>query len=209
MWRTSWITQKSFASIYFTSLNSYYISSFIPLHSRRINFCPTMASKQIMWFYFKWLIEVVIGDWSTFPIQQQFDIENFFIRYEFIYCDIINSSWLLTKLTNMFILGSKYRDTFSEEILKLQANQNLEHLRIKWWRNFNKTQNCSEKSGKAKDTSSLGLEQVGGCFVMILIGLGASFIISLQEFLYKVYHRAKITKVFSVFLLFTWSVSNC
>ena len=48
---------------------------------------------------------------------------------------------------------------------------------------------------KSKDTSSLGLEQVGGCFVMILIGLGASVLISLQEFLYKVYHRAAITKV--------------
>ncbi|KAM3181348.1 hypothetical protein ACTXT7_014557 [Hymenolepis weldensis] len=91
--------------------------------------------------------------------------------------------------------GSKYRDAFSVEILKLQALQNLEQIRLKWWRNFNITQNCSEKASKSKDTSSLGLEQVGGCFVMILIGLGASVIISLQEFLYKVYHRAQITKV--------------
>ncbi|VUZ44628.1 unnamed protein product [Hymenolepis diminuta] len=93
-----------------------------------------------------------------------------------------------------FGVGSKYRDAFSVEILKLQALQNLEQIRLKWWRNFNITQNCSEKASKSKDTSSLGLEQVGGCFVMILIGLGASVIISLQEFLYKVYHRAQITK---------------
>uniref|UniRef100_A0A158QGX0 Glutamate receptor ionotropic, kainate 2 n=1 Tax=Rodentolepis nana TaxID=102285 RepID=A0A158QGX0_RODNA len=93
-----------------------------------------------------------------------------------------------------FPQGSKYRDAFSVEILKLQALQNLEQIRLKWWRNFNKTRNCSEKSSKSKDTSSLGLEQVGGCFVMILIGLGASVMISLQEFLYKVYRRAQITK---------------
>ncbi|VDD75947.1 unnamed protein product [Mesocestoides corti] len=93
-----------------------------------------------------------------------------------------------------FPQGSKYRDAFTEVILQLQASQRLEQIRRYWWRNYNITIPCSEKQTKSKDTSSLGLEQVGGCFVMILIGLAASVLISLQEFLYKVYHRANLTK---------------
>ncbi|CDS37723.1 Glutamate receptor ionotropic kainate 2 [Echinococcus multilocularis] len=93
-----------------------------------------------------------------------------------------------------FPQGSKYRDAFTEVILQLQASQHLEQIRHYWWRYYNITTPCSEKVTKSKDTSTLGLEQVGGCFVMILIGLGASVLISLQEFLYKVYHRVTITK---------------
>ncbi|KAL5108133.1 Glutamate receptor ionotropic kainate 2 [Taenia crassiceps] len=79
-----------------------------------------------------------------------------------------------------FPQGSKYRDAFTEVILQLQASQRLEQIRHHWWRYYNITTPCSEK--------------IGGCFVMILIGLGASVLISLQEFLYKVYHRVAITK---------------
>eukprot|EP00108_Taenia_solium_P003321 TsM_000936200 transcript=TsM_000936200 gene=TsM_000936200 len=93
-----------------------------------------------------------------------------------------------------FPQGSKYRDAFTEVILQLQASQRLEQIRHHWWRYYNITTPCSEKVTKSKDTSSLGVEQIGGCFVMILIGLGASVLISLQEFLYKIYHRVTITK---------------
>lgn len=97
--------------------------------------------------------------------------------------------------TNCLLTGSKYRDAFTEVILQLQASQRLEQIRLYWWRNYTVTTPCNEKAPKAKDASSMGPEQVGGCFVLIFIGLGASVLISLQEFLYKVYYRASIAKV--------------
>lgn len=95
------------------------------------------------------------------------------------------------------ILGSKYRDEFSEVILKLQASQKLEQIRLYWWRNYSITEPCDNIQSKGKSTNSLGHEQIGGCFVMILIGLGTSILISLQEFLYKAYLRSRITKVWN------------
>ncbi|BHF69063.1 hypothetical protein SprV_0301210400 [Sparganum proliferum] len=93
-----------------------------------------------------------------------------------------------------FPQGSKYRDAFSEVILALQRSQTLEEMRRYWWRNYSITQPCNEQPTKVSDTNSLGVEQVGGCFVMVLIGLGASFLISLSEFLYKAYQRSKTSK---------------
>ncbi|VDK32839.1 unnamed protein product [Taenia asiatica] len=93
-----------------------------------------------------------------------------------------------------FPQGSKYRDEFSEVILQLQESQALEQIRRYWWRNFSITEPCENLISKNTNTNSLGDEQIGGCFVMCLIGLGASILISLQEFLYKAYHRSKMTK---------------
>lgn len=83
----------------------------------------------------------------------------------------------------------------SEVILQLQKSQALEEMRLYWWRTFNIVKSCDDKNKKTADTTSLGLEQVGGCFVMILIGLGSSIFISLSEFLYKAFQRSKVTKV--------------
>ena len=91
--------------------------------------------------------------------------------------------------------GSKYRDEFSEVILQLQESQTLEQIRRYWWRNFSITEPCDAQVSKTTNTNSLGHEQIGGCFVMCLIGLAASILISLQEFFYKAYHRSKVTKV--------------
>ena len=91
--------------------------------------------------------------------------------------------------------GSKYRDEFSEVILQLQESQTLEQIRRYWWRNFSITEPCDAQVSKTANTNSLGHEQIGGCFVMCLIGLAASILISLQEFFYKAYHRSKVTKV--------------
>lgn len=93
-----------------------------------------------------------------------------------------------------FPQGSKYRDSFSEVILQLQRSQTLEQMRRYWWGNYSIVEPCNDQPKKSADATSLGVEQVGGCFVMVLIGLAASFLVGLAEFLYKAYQRSKITK---------------
>ncbi|CAL8105330.1 unnamed protein product [Calicophoron daubneyi] len=91
--------------------------------------------------------------------------------------------------------GSKYRDPISETILKLQKTQVIEKLRFFWWRKHNVETPCEKVQMKSSDTSSLGVEKVGGCFVMLLIGMGVSLVISLFELLYHSYHRVAMKKV--------------
>nr|VZI44601.1 unnamed protein product [Spirometra erinaceieuropaei] len=93
-----------------------------------------------------------------------------------------------------FPQGSKYRDSFSEVILQLQRSQTLEEMRRYWWGNYSIVEPCNDQPKKSADATSLGVEQVGGCFVMVLVGLGASFLVGLTEFLYKAHQRSKVTK---------------
>lgn len=86
--------------------------------------------------------------------------------------------------------------------MELQEFQEIEEIRRYWWRNFSIKEPCEKPVAKSTNANSLGHEQIGGCFVMCLIGLGASILISLQEFLYKAFHQSKITKV----ICFHWSV---
>ncbi|VDD75948.1 unnamed protein product [Mesocestoides corti] len=79
--------------------------------------------------------------------------------------------------------------------MQLQESQTLEQIRRYWWRNFSIAEPCESLVSKSSSTTSLGHEQIGGCFVMCLFGLAVSILISLQEFLYKAYLRSKVTKV--------------
>ncbi|TPP58897.1 Glutamate receptor ionotropic kainate 2 [Fasciola gigantica] len=90
--------------------------------------------------------------------------------------------------------GSKYRDPISETILKLQKQQILENRRHFWWGQHDIKVRCDASTGKSSDTSSLGMEKVGGCFVMLLIGMGMSLLVSLLEFIYSSYQRVRSNK---------------
>nr|QQY02581.1 glutamate receptor ionotropic 1 [Cryptocotyle lingua] len=90
--------------------------------------------------------------------------------------------------------GSKYRDPISETILKLQHSQTIDKLKFRWWQEMDINVSCDSSQTKKSDTTSLGVEKVGGCFVMLLIGMGASLIVSLFEFLYDAYQRMTHSK---------------
>ncbi|KAF7259336.1 hypothetical protein EG68_03066 [Paragonimus skrjabini miyazakii] len=89
--------------------------------------------------------------------------------------------------------GSIYRDPISETILKLQNDQILDKLKFRWWRERDINVTC-DSNKKKSDTSSLGVEKVGGCFVMLLIGMGVSLMVSVLEFIYKSYHRMALSE---------------
>ncbi|KAA3672390.1 glutamate receptor, ionotropic kainate 2 [Paragonimus westermani] len=89
--------------------------------------------------------------------------------------------------------GSIYRDPISETILKLQNDQILDKLKFRWWRERDINVTC-DSNKKKSDTSSLGVEKVGGCFVMLLIGMGVSLMVSVLEFINKSYHRVALSE---------------
>lgn len=70
----------------------------------------------------------------------------------------------------------------SESILKLQKQQKLDGLKRKWWNEYKISEPCTNMNEGSKEASSLDIEQVGGVFVLLVIGFFWAFIVSMVEF---------------------------
>nr|XP_015193072.1 PREDICTED: glutamate receptor ionotropic, kainate 4 isoform X1 [Lepisosteus oculatus]XP_015193074.1 PREDICTED: glutamate receptor ionotropic, kainate 4 isoform X1 [Lepisosteus oculatus]XP_015193075.1 PREDICTED: glutamate receptor ionotropic, kainate 4 isoform X1 [Lepisosteus oculatus]XP_015193076.1 PREDICTED: glutamate receptor ionotropic, kainate 4 isoform X1 [Lepisosteus oculatus] len=75
-------------------------------------------------------------------------------------------------------LGSVYRDEFDLAILKLQEENRLEILKRKWWEGGK----CpKEEDHRAK---GLGMENIGGIFVVLVCGLLVAIFMAVLEFIW-------------------------
>uniref|UniRef100_A0A8C3HKE4 Glutamate receptor n=1 Tax=Chrysemys picta bellii TaxID=8478 RepID=A0A8C3HKE4_CHRPI len=79
-------------------------------------------------------------------------------------------------------VGSIFRDEFDLAILQLQENNRLEILKRKWWEGGK----CpKEEDHRAK---GLGMENIGGIFVVLICGLIVAIFMAMLEFLWSVRH---------------------
>ncbi|XP_016149432.1 glutamate receptor ionotropic, kainate 4 [Sinocyclocheilus grahami] len=79
-------------------------------------------------------------------------------------------------------LGSVYRDEFDLAILKLQEENRLEILKRKWWDGGK----CpKEEDHRAK---GLGMENIGGIFVVLVCGLLVAIFMAVLEFVWMLHH---------------------
>ncbi|KAK1786114.1 hypothetical protein P4O66_017842, partial [Electrophorus voltai] len=76
-------------------------------------------------------------------------------------------------------IGSPYRDKVTIAILQLQEEGKLHMMKEKWWRGSG----CPEEDGK--ETSALGVENIGGIFIVLAAGLVLSVFVAIGEFVYK------------------------
>lgn len=85
-----------------------------------------------------------------------------------------------------------YRDALTQGILALQERSKIDQLKAKWWRNpENKT--CTRIDDK--DKNKLGLPNVGGVFLLLILGCIFSFLVSVMEFFWNVRKVAVREKV--------------
>nr|KAF6465339.1 glutamate ionotropic receptor kainate type subunit 4 [Rousettus aegyptiacus] len=85
-------------------------------------------------------------------------------------------------------VGSVFRDEFDLAILQLQENNRLEILKRKWWEGGK----CpKEEDHRAK---GLGMENIGGIFVVLICGLIVAIFMAMLEFLWTLRH-AEATEV--------------
>ncbi|EPY84477.1 hypothetical protein CB1_000473003 [Camelus ferus] len=78
--------------------------------------------------------------------------------------------------------GSVFRDEFDLAILQLQENNRLEILKRKWWEGGR----CpKEEDHRAK---GLGMENIGGIFVVLICGLIVAIFMAMLEFLWTLRH---------------------
>ncbi|XP_051521210.1 glutamate receptor ionotropic, kainate 4-like isoform X2 [Myxocyprinus asiaticus] len=79
-------------------------------------------------------------------------------------------------------LGSVYRDEFDMAILKLQEENRLEILKRIWWDGGK----CpKEENQRAK---GLGMENIGGIFVVLVCGLLVAIFMAVLEFVWMLHH---------------------
>lgn len=58
----------------------------------------------------------------------------------------------------------------------------MDQLKRKWWTEFNISEPCINNKEGSKEAKPLGIEQVGGVFVLLIIGFFWAFIVSVIEF---------------------------
>ncbi|XP_061424119.1 glutamate receptor ionotropic, kainate 2-like isoform X3 [Lethenteron reissneri] len=85
-------------------------------------------------------------------------------------------------------LGSPYRDKITIAILQLQEEGKLHMMKEKWWRG----NGCPEED--SNEASALGVQNIGGIFIVLAAGLVLSVFVAIGEFVYKARRNAKIEK---------------
>lgn len=72
--------------------------------------------------------------------------------------------------------GSVWRDKISLAILELQEKGNIQILYDKWWKNTGEICSRDEKNKESK-ANALGIENIGGVFVVLLCGLAFAIMV--------------------------------
>ncbi|KAM4796614.1 glutamate receptor ionotropic, kainate 1 isoform 2-T2 [Rhinophrynus dorsalis] len=90
-------------------------------------------------------------------------------------------------------IGSPYRDKITIAILQLQEEGKLHMMKEKWWRG----NGCPEED--SKEASALGVENIGGIFIVLAAGLVLSVFVAIGEFIYKSRKNSDIEQAFCFF----------
>ncbi|KAF0022694.1 hypothetical protein F2P81_025086 [Scophthalmus maximus] len=85
-------------------------------------------------------------------------------------------------------MGSPYRDKITIAILQLQEEGKLHMMKEKWWRG----NGCPEE--ESKEASALGVQNIGGIFIVLAAGLVLSVFVAVGEFIYKSKQNAQLEK---------------
>ncbi|KAF7701179.1 glutamate receptor ionotropic, kainate 1 isoform X3 [Silurus meridionalis] len=87
-------------------------------------------------------------------------------------------------------IGSPYRDKVTIAILQLQEEGKLHMMKEKWWRG----NGCPEENNK--EANSLGVENIGGIFIVLAAGLVLSVFVAIGEFIYKSRQNSDVEEAF-------------
>lgn len=92
----------------------------------------------------------------------------------------------------IYVKDSDLTDEVSREVIKLQEEQIIQSMYDKWWKQ-KKDVDCS--GGKTQTTNPLTMQNVGGIFLVLMIGTFFGLIVALGEFLWIARQNARKYKV--------------
>lgn len=107
------------------------------------------------------------------------------IIYNYLSDSIFHHCWL----------DSPYRTPISGAILTLQEKGTLSELKTKWWQERGGGRCKKDESDKEANSIELGLANVGGVFLVLMLGCAASLVIAIFEFLWNIRKVAVEEKV--------------
>ncbi|KAF5282430.1 hypothetical protein FQA39_LY17545 [Lamprigera yunnana] len=104
-------------------------------------------------------------------------------------CELIKiGDWLDSKGYGIAMpLDAPYRSEINNAILKFQESGELQTLKDRWWKELNEGEVCETNESEPGE-QGLKLENVGGVFWVLGVGVGISFLISIIEFLWNVHN---------------------
>ena len=91
-----------------------------------------------------------------------------------------------------FVLDSPLRDKLSMAILNLQEGGRIQVLYNKWWKSTGK---CLRDDNKETKANALGVQNVGGIFVVLCVGLALAVFVAIIEFIWKSKQNAQEDRV--------------
>nr|XP_053638564.1 glutamate receptor ionotropic, kainate 2-like [Cherax quadricarinatus] len=104
------------------------------------------------------------------------------------YCDLTQVGGPLDSKSYGIALppGSPYRTLLNSAVLKLQEIGKLHALKRKWWKEKRGGGTCQDDESKSSSKANeLGLNNVGGVFVVLLAGMGLASVVAVCEFVWK------------------------
>lgn len=88
---------------------------------------------------------------------------------------------------------SPYRAPLSKSIVELNEGRELSDLKNRWWDSGRAP--CEELKDSASATSELGIDKVGGVFVMLGVGVAIASVTAVLEFVWKSMKVSRIERV--------------
>lgn len=88
-------------------------------------------------------------------------------------------------------LNSPYRTAISQAILHLQEDGTIQDLITKWWETKDKDEfgneiDCEAGEKEQTDTPELGMDNVGGVFLVLAVGILLSIFVGIMEFIWSI-----------------------
>ncbi|OQR69094.1 glutamate receptor, partial [Tropilaelaps mercedesae] len=93
------------------------------------------------------------------------------------------------------VKNSPFRQVLSSGILQLQEAGKLHSFKEKWWKERKGGGKCTDDTKKSSAVTELSLANVGGVFVVLLLGLLLAALVGIAEFLWKARSLSKEDKV--------------
>ncbi|XP_008198458.1 glutamate receptor ionotropic, kainate 3 isoform X2 [Tribolium castaneum] len=117
-----------------------------------------------------------------------FLMESSQIEYEIeTKCDLKQvGNWLDNKEYGIAMpIDYPYRSAINTAILKLQEEAKLTELKDKWWKKMRDEPSCPVRT-LGKSSTELALDNVGGVFLVLGVGMAVAFVLAILEFLWNV-----------------------
>lgn len=95
----------------------------------------------------------------------------------------------MNKASLMLLSGSPYRDKISIAILNILEDGRLHMLKEKWW------SGSSCLAEEQRETGPMGIQNLGGIFIVLASGLVVSVFVAIAEFVYKLRKTAEREQV--------------